>query len=216
MARMTATSTITGRWPGRLRRLAGFALGAAVILAAALWVLAGWNPWRLAVLDYSWFGNPPLGLLVVSAAGLVASWLAFPTQDGTRQRWRTRIRIGLAVLAVLGLMVAGIFGNHFRFDTEQLALSPDGTRTAVLATDYDSPRISHLWLWEGRGLAARKVADLGRLCSRMAVTFVTDDLIELSSGQVTWQLSLDPATGTPLQVLGTRCYDEPQPARMGI
>lgn len=200
-----------------LRRAIGVALGAVVAVAAVLFVLGAWNPWELVVLRYR-FGNPPLGLLLVPLGGLVALWLAAPVRNEAEQGRRIGVMLSLAAVALVGLLGTGIFGNHFRFDTEVLARSDDGTRAVVMVTDRDRPPESYVRIWDGGGLAAREVGELGRVCWARAAgsaRFLTRDQVELDTPFGVWRFDLDPATGVPRQVLGPRCPDGPVPATLG-
>jgi hypothetical protein len=197
------------------RRVFGVTLLVASVVAAVLFVLGSWNPWRLVVLEYR-FGNPALGALVVPAGALVGLWLGLPVRNEARQRGRIAARLVAAALILVGVFAWGLFGSHFRFDVAELARSGDGTRTVVLVTDQDTPRNSYLRIWRGSGLAGREVGEVGRVCGvGISARFLTAHRIEVRSSYGTWPIDLDPVTGTPRQVLGPRCPDGPIPATLG-
>jgi hypothetical protein len=197
-----------------LRCGTGAVLLLATAVAAVLFVLGAWNPWRLVFLEYR-FGNPMLGLLVVPIGALVGSWLALPVRDEARQRGRLGFRVTAFVLAVVGVMGWGVFGDHFTFEVQEVTRSPGGDRAVVIVTDRDNPPNSYVRVWAGSGLATREVGDLGRVCGRTSAGFVTDDRITLDTSYGTWEFALDPVTGAPRQVLGPRCPDGPIPATLG-
>jgi hypothetical protein len=195
-----------------LRRVIGYA-GLVVVGALALGFLLGsWNPWRLVALEYSWFGNPMVGLLLVPAAALVALWLALPVENEARQRGRIAARAAAAVLLVAGFFGWGLFGEHFSLHAEEQARSGDGSRAAAIVRDRDRPPNAYVRVWSGTGLTTREVGDLGRACGSVTVRFVTNDQLEVQTAYGTWRFDLDPATGAPTQVLGPGCADGPIPA----
>jgi hypothetical protein len=196
------------------RRVIGTVLLVAAAVLAVLFVLGTWNPWGLVFLEYR-FGNPALGLLVVSVAALVGCWLALPVRSETRPGGRIAVRVVAFVLSLLGLFAFGLFGMHFTFDVEEVAQSGDGDRRVAIVRDRDIPPTSRLKVWTGSGLATREVGDLGQACGSVRVRFVTDDQVELDTSYGTWVIDLDPATGEPRQVLGPRCSDGPIPATLG-
>lgn len=197
------------------RRVVGVAGLAVVGIAAVLFVLGSWNPWRLVVLEYSWFGNPMLGLLVVPVAALVSLWLALPVRNEVRQRGRARARWVAAGFAVLGLFAWGVLGDHFSFDAQEEARSANGTRAVALVRDRDTPPTTYVRVWAGSGLTTREVGDLGRVCGPVSVEFVGEHRIALDTNYGLWHVDLDPETGAPRQVLGERCPDGPVPAPGG-
>lgn len=193
------------------RRVVGTVLLAVTGVAAVLFVLGTWNPWRFVVLEYR-FGNPAVGALVVPAGALVGLWLALPIRNEARQRGRIAGRVVAGALTLVGLFVWGVLGDHLAFDTEELARSGDGSRAVALVRDQDDNR--YVRIWSGSGLTAREVGDLGKACGQVSARFVTDDRIELETSYGTWSFDLDPATGTPRQRLGPRCPDGPVPATL--
>lgn len=196
------------------RRVIGALLLVAAAGAAVLFVLGSWNPWRLVFLEYR-FGNPALGLLVVPIAALVGFWLAMPIRSETRPQGRIAVRVIAFVLSVVGLFAYGLFGEHFRFDTEQVARSEDGQWRVALVSDRATPPERYLRIWQGTGLGTREVGDLGQPCGAVRVRFLTNDQLELDTSYGTWVISLDPATGEPQQMLAPRCSDPPIPATLG-
>jgi hypothetical protein len=196
------------------RRVIGVGLLVATAVAAVLFVLGSWNPSQLVFLEYR-FGNPMLGLLLVPLGALVGLWLGLPVRNETRQRGRIVGRVAAFVLALIGLIGWGVFGNHFTFTAEEVARSSDGGRALALVTDRDTPPRTHVKVWTGSGLSTREVGDLGRVCGPVEARFLTDDLVELDTSYGRWQIDLDPATGGPRQVLGPRCPDGPVPATLG-
>lgn len=214
---MSTRSAATRRpltWRSGLRRTVGWILLGAAAAGAVLFVLGSWNPWRLVVLEYR-FGNPALGAGVVLLAAFVGHWLALPIRNEVRQGGRMVTRVTLGVLLVIGLFMWGLFGLHFTFDVWEAARSPDGERAVAIVSDRDRPVQQRAKLWTGSGLTARELADLGQVCGPTEVRFLTDDRIELDTSYGTWQIDLDPATGTPRQVLGPHCADGPVPATLG-
>lgn len=196
------------------RRVIGTALLVAAAVAAVLFVLGAWNPWQLVVLEYR-FGNPALGLLVVPLAALLGCWLAMPIRSETRPHGRIAVRVIAFVLSVVGLFAYGLFGEHFRFDVDEVARTDDGQRRVALVSDRATPPERHLKIWEGAGLATREIGDIGQLCGAVRVRFLTDDQVELDTSYGTWVIDLDPATGQPRQMLAPRCSDPPVPATLG-
>jgi hypothetical protein len=194
------------------RRGAGIVMVGATVALGVGFALGAWNPWELVLLKYR-FGNPMLGLLILPIMILLTTWVLLPVRNETRQRARIAVRVVAVSFAVLGLFAWGIFGQFYRYHLSELARTEDGTRMVVLVTnDWDNR--SNMRVWDGRGLAAREVGVLGLLCGG-TVRFVTNDLVEHSTGFGTWTLALDPATGEPRQVLGARCPDGPVPATLG-
>ena len=183
-------------------------------LTAVLYGLGTWNPWQLVFLEYR-FGNPALGLLVTALALLVGSWLAVPIRSETRPRGRLAFRITAFVLTLLGLFAYGLFGEHFKFDTRELAVSEDGQLRLAMVSDRDVPPGRQLKVWAGSGLGLREVGDLGKPCGSVQARFIGNDQVELDTAYGTWVIELDPATGEPQQILGARCSDPPVPATLG-
>jgi hypothetical protein len=198
----------------RARRVIGTVLLVAAAVAAVLFTLGAWNPWQLVFLKYR-FGNPALGLLLVALAVLVGSWLALPVRSETRPHGRIAVRVIAFVLSVIALFGFGLFGEHFRFDVEEVASSGDGQRRVALVSDRDTPPERRLKIWDGSGLAAREVGDIGDPCGVPRVRFITNDQIELDTSYGSWVIDLDPATGEPRQMLAPRCSDPPIPATLG-
>jgi hypothetical protein len=201
-------------WWRVARRVIGTGLLIVVGVAAVLFVLGSWNPWHLVFLEYR-FGNPMFGLMVVPIAGLVALWLGLPVRDETRQRGRIAARVVAVVLAIAGVIGWGVFGDHFSYQAEEAARSADGDRAIAIVSDRDTPPNSYVRVWEGSGLTAREVGDIGRACGPVEVRFVTDDQIALDTSYGDWLIDLDPVTGEPLQVLGADCDAGPVPATLG-
>jgi hypothetical protein len=197
-----------------VRRVIGIGLLIVVVVAGVLFILGAWNPWRLVFLEYR-FGNPMLGLMVVPIGALIGLWLGMPVRNETRQRGRIAARVVALVLAVAGVIGWGVFGPHFAYDVEEQVSSGDGDRTVAIVSDRDTPPNSYLRVWEGAGLIAREVGDIGRVCGSVSVRFVTNDQIELDTNYGDWLVDLDPETGAPLQVLGPVCDEGPVPATLG-
>jgi hypothetical protein len=196
------------------RRVIGACLLAAATVAAVLFILGSWNPWQLVFLEYR-FGNPMLGLMVVPIGALIGLWLALPVRNETRQRGRILARVVAGVLAVAGVIGWGVFGDHFTYEAEEAARSADGERAVGIVRDRDTPPNSYIRVWEGSGLTAREIGDVGRVCGTVRARFVTDDQIALDTNYGDWVINLDPVTGEPLQVLGPVCDAGPVPATLG-
>lgn len=183
---------------------------AAGIVAAVLFGLGAWNPWRSVLLEYQ-FGNPMLGLLVVPTLLLVGSWLGLPIRNETRQRGRIALRWVSGAVAFVGLFGWGVFGDHFTFEAEELARSADGEFAAALVRDRDTTPTLTVHIWQGSGLAAREVGEVGRVCGAVSAEFLAADRLLLSTSYGDWEITLDPADGSPQQVLGDGCGDGPEP-----
>lgn len=193
------------------RRILGDIAVVITALLLVLYVLGWWNPWNLVVLTHQ-FGNPMAGLFLVPVVAFIAFTLRWPVQNEARQRGRIAARVVAVALALAGLLGWGILGQFFQYETSELAVSPDGSRKVVEVTNaWDNRR--NMRVWDGRGLTARETGVLGLRCGG-TVVFVTDDLIQHSTGYGDWQLALDPDTGEPQQVLGPRCPDGPRPATL--
>lgn len=190
-----------------IRRTLGWVVLSAGVLAGVLFGLGMVNPWQLVVLEYR-FGNPMLGLLVVPLTVLVGAWLALPVTNEARQAARLAARLGLATLCLIGLAGWGLFGAHFTFTPEPVERR--GDLTLVLVTDRGQPPATYLRIWHGSGLTAREVGDVGRVCGSVSVQFLAADRVMLDTAYGDWVVELDPVTGEPRQVLGSRCGDPPR------
>lgn len=199
---------------GWLRRAIGGGLLVLTAAAAVLFVLGTWNPLHLVVLEYR-FGNPMVGLVTVPIGALLGLWLAVPVRNEARQRARLAARVVAGALLAVGLFGWGVFGEHFTFDAEEVARSPDGDRALAIVSDRGLPKTQYLRVWVGSGLTAREAGEIGRVCGSTTVRFLTADRVEIDTSYGTWQVDLDPATGAPRQVLGPHCSDGPVPATLG-
>jgi hypothetical protein len=210
--RMATVQSTPRRWtPWRvIRRVVGWGVLSAGILAAVLFGLGLFNPWQLVVLEYR-FGNPMLGLLVVPLTLLIGAWLALPVTNEARQAGRLATRLGLVALCLIGLIGWGVFGDHFTFTPEPLERR--GDLTLVLVRDRGVPQTVYLRVWHGSGLTARETGEVGRVCGSVSAQFLSADRIMLDTAYGDWVLELDPATGAPQQVLGPRCGDPPRPVK---
>jgi hypothetical protein len=206
---LNAASSISQRRLSLRRRVIGALVAVLVGALAVLFVLGVWNPWRFVVLE-QYFGNPLAGVLAVAVGTYLALWLLLPVQNEAVQRGRLRIRVVVAVVAVLGLIGWGVFGRLFSGSYDEIARSDDGSRAVGLITP-DSAERQYARIWEGTGLLKRDAGEIGRVCGTVTAHFVNADLVELDAGYGAWRIDLDPATGEPQQVLGPRCPDGPQP-----
>jgi small-conductance mechanosensitive channel len=194
------------------RRAVGIAMIVVVVALAVAFLLGMWNPWRLVLLQQR-FANPWLGLAVVAAGSYVVLWLLLPVRNEARQRWRITVRVWVAVVAVVGLIVGGILSLLYRYESTELARSPDGERAVALVVTGGLQE-RDLRIWEGSGWWKREVASLGRPCSRVEAQFAGPDTVVVNQGYGDWVFDLDPRTGAPRQVLGPACPDGPQPATL--
>lgn len=194
----------------RARRVIGLALLTAGVVAAVLFVLGAWNPWRSVLLEYR-FGNPMIGLLLVPSLLLVGGWLGLPVHNETRQRGRIALRWSAGAVAFVGLFGWGVFGDHFAFDAEELARSADGEFAAALVRDRDTTPTLTVHIWQGSGLGARETGEVGRVCGAVSAEFIERDRLLLSTSYGDWEITLDPQDGSPQQVLGGSCGDGPEP-----
>lgn len=191
------------------RRLVGIAAAAVVGGLGLLFVIGVWNPWRLVVAE-QYFGNPLAGIALVAVGSYFVLWLLLPVRNEAVQRGRLRVRVVVAVVAVLGVFTWGLFGRLFSASYEELARSDDGNRAVGLVTP-DSDERQHARIWEGSGLLMRDAGEIGRVCGTVSARFVATDLVELDAGYGPWRVDLDPETAAPQQVLGSRCPDGPEP-----
>lgn len=192
------------------RRILGTVAAVLVGAMAVLFLLGGWNPGRLVLLE-QYFGNPLAGVLAVAIGTYLVLWLLLPVQNEAVQRGRLRVRVVVAVIGVLGLIAWGVFGRLFSGSYEEVARSADGSRAVGLVT-VDAGDRQFARIWEGSGLLMREAGEIGRVCRFVSAEFIGADLVEIDAGYGAWRIDLDPATGEPEQVLGPRCPDGPQPA----
>jgi hypothetical protein len=196
------------------RRIVGSVLAAVVVAAAVLFAAGAANPWRLAVLE-RYFADPLFGAFAVGVGGYGALWLLAPIRNEAAARGRITARVVAAVVAAAGLLAWGAFGMFFRQEITEIARTEDGSRAVVQVVRATDPYRYELRVWVGGGLAAREAGSLGLACGGADARFVTPDLVELDTSYGTWQLSLDPDTGEPREVLGPRCSEGPVPATLG-
>lgn len=193
------------------RRALGILLLGAAAAALVLFALGLVNPWRLVWLS-RYFGNPPVGLAVVTGLAFFGSWLAFPVQNEAVHNRRIMFRIGTGIgTAIAGLLAWG-FGPVFDPTITPMARSADGDRSVVLVERADRSRELHVWA--GSGLLTRDVGVIGRACGEVEIEFLSRDRFALTSSYGGWEIDLDPDTGSPRQVLGPRCKDGPRPATL--
>jgi hypothetical protein len=195
------------------RWVAGSVVALAAVTALVLFVLGFANPWRLVVLRQH-FANPWMGLTVVGALSYLTLWLLLPVRSEARQPRRLVARVTVIVVGAVGLLGWGLFGQHFTYETNVMATSADGERTVVFVT-HGGLRERELHVWAGTGLATREVGSLGRPCGGVRAEFADRDVIIINQGFGDWQFHLQPQTGQPRHVFGSRCPDGPVPATMG-
>lgn len=208
---MTGTLDDRGQRVPVARRVAGIVL---LVLSGAglvLFVLGLWNPWQYVVL-LQYFSSPALGLLVVAGLACLGGWLAYPLRDESAQRGRSRFRVFTALGAVAGLLCWGVTGTLFTPSFTVVNQSPDGDRTIAIVDRGRDNRQMHVW--SGVGVFARDVGSIGRACGEVTVQFLSRDRVVIGTQYGDWEIDLDPATGAPLQVLGARCADGPEPATL--
>jgi hypothetical protein len=187
-----------------VRRVIGWVCLVLAVLLLVLFVLGTWNPADLVVL-WRYGRNPLLGAVLVFALAFVASWLVAPVTNEAAQKGRGRARITLGILLVFSLIAYGLFGNQFIPDYRIVATSADGQRTIVM---YDPGLdFQRLHVWAGTGLGRKYAGDLGHSCGPTVVRFAGRDAITISTSYLTKEISLDPATGRPLSVLGPSCSE---------
>lgn len=209
---MTGISGDRGNGVPVARRSAGVLLFVLSVAALVLFVLGLWNPWRYVVL-LRYFGSPALGVLVVAGLACLASWLAFPVRDESAQRGRSRFRLVTALGAAVGLLCWGVTGTLFTPKITVVGHSPEGDRTIAVVERGEENRQMHVWA--GAGFFARDVGSIGKACGDVTIQFISRDRVAVGTSYGDWQIDLDPATGAPLQVLGPRCADGPEPATLG-
>jgi hypothetical protein len=197
------------------RRVAGVVFGVPVAAAAVLFALGAGNPLHLVLLE-RYFFDPLFGMIVVGVGAYLALWLLAPVRNEAVQGRRIAARVAALVLAGVGLVAWGIFGVFFNQEIAEVARSADGSRVLVEVVHANNPYRWELRVWDGSGLTAREAGSLGEACGGVqAARFIGNDRVELDTAYGTWQLALDPVTGTPQQVLGPRCPDGPVPATLG-
>jgi hypothetical protein len=185
------------------RRALGIALLVLTVAVAVGFAAGVWNPWRLVVLS-EYFGSFPLGLLVISVLAFATSWVLLPVRHEVAQGLRIKLRIATGVAILLSLFCVGFTGSAFLPATSTvLARSPDGQRAVALVERGLDDR--KLQVWVGAGLAAREAGDLGPACGPVTVRFDGPDRVAISTNYGDFQLRLDPATGVPLDGIGSHC-----------
>jgi hypothetical protein len=185
-----------------LRRIAGIVLLAWVVLVAVAFVAGLWNPWRLVVLS-EYFGNWPLGLLVVAFLAFLTSWVLLPVRHEAVQGLRIGLRFATAIALFAGVACFGVFGNSVGGTHRVLAQSPDGQRAIALFERSLDER--ELRVWAGSGLATREVGVLGRACGTVEARFTSRNEVDIATAYGDFHVRLDPATGAPLDGLGSSC-----------
>lgn len=208
---MTGTLEDRGRQVPLVRRGAGILLFVLSGAALVLFVLGVWNPWQYVVL-LRYFSSPAIGLLVVAGLAGVGAWLAYPVRNESTQRGRSRFLIFTALAAAVGLLCWGVTGTLFTPKITVVTSSDAGDRTIAMVERGSENREMHVW--SGAGLVARDVGSIGNACGDVKVRFLSRDRVALGTSYGDWQIDLDPATGAPLQVLGPRCADGPEPATL--
>lgn len=194
-------SIVTGRRLS-VRRIAGW-LAAAVAAVALIGSVAGtWNPWDLIVL-WRYFGNPLLCAVVFFAALFAALWLLAPVRNEVQHTGRARWRIVAAVGLVFSLIGYGLFGAWVKPGYEIRAKSSDGARTIVMYGPGSDFQRLHVWV--GSGLGTKYAGDLGKPCGATGVWMDDRNTVHVSTSYLDVRLRLDPATGRPLDQLGTSC-----------
>lgn len=208
---MTGTSEDRGQRVPVARRGAGMLLFVLSGTALVLFVLGVWNPWQYVML-LRYFSSPALGLLVVGGLACLGAWLAYPIRDESAQRGRSRFRLFTALAAAVGLLSWGLTGTLFTPSVAVVASSSGGERTIAVVERGSNNRQMHVW--SGKGFLARDVGAIGRACGEVIIQFLSPDRVAIGTQYGDWQIDLDPATGAPLQVLGPRCADGPEPATL--
>lgn len=187
-----------------MRRATGVAAALAVIAVLALWVAGLVNPWRLVVLD-RYFNQPGVGIVIAAVLTVLAARLLAPVSDEARQARRARVQITAAIIGVAGLLCWGVTGQFFTSGaTTVLSRSAAGDRAVVLVERSLDDR--ELRMRSGRGLTERDVGRLGPACGEgIKARFLDATEVEIETVYGTFRLRLDPATGQPLETMGTRC-----------
>lgn len=186
-----------------LRRAAGFATAVLAVAALATWTAGLLNPWQLVVL--SRFDQPGVGLAVAAVLVVIAARLLAPVQNEATQAWRARTQVTAVIAGVLGLLCWGLAGGFFAAGTTSvLARSPAGDRAVALVEQ--SPDDRELHVWSGRGLGERDLGRLGPACGEgIKARFLDQTEVEVETVYGTFRFRLDPATGRPLETMGTHC-----------
>ncbi len=154
-----------------------------------------------------YFGNPVLGVVVISVLLLVGLFVLLPVRSEAAQHNRVVARIVLIVLLAFSLIVLGFVSvlSVFAYSPTIVGHSPDGRWQVARVNRGDSDR-QELHLIRGSGFGAIDVANLGSPCGpTVVVTFQSTDtlLVDTNYGQFT--LHIDPVTGKPGNVIGPRC-----------
>lgn len=187
-----------------MRRAAGVAAALAVIAVLALWVAGLVNPWHLVVLD-RYFNQPGVGVMIAAALTVLAARMLAPVSNEAAQARRARIQITAAIIGVAGLLCWGAAGQFFNSGASTvLSRSATGDRAVVVVER--SPDDRELRMWSGRGLAERDVGRLGPACGEgIKARFLDANEVEVDTVYGAFRFRLDPATGRPLEPMGTRC-----------
>jgi len=184
------------------RRVTGVVLLVLTVATAVAFAAGAWNPWHLVALA-QYFSNWPLGLLVVAILALGTSWVLLPVRHEVAQGPRIVLRIVAGLVAFASLLCWGITGSTFGGSRTVLARSADGQRAVALVEHGPDDR--QLRVWVGNGLGAREVGVLGPACGEVTVRFTSRDSVAIATNYGDFQLRLDPATGEPLDVIGSTC-----------
>jgi hypothetical protein len=160
-----------------------------------------WNPWRLVRLQQV-FGNPFVGLVVISLLVVVSFLLLKPVRNEAEQGRRNAVKWTLITVFLLSLPAYGLFNGYFSVATTQLDRSPSGKRIVAKVTHGDEYQVH---LWTGTGLGLRDAGSLGKPCGDFKARFQTDDLVHISTLYADFDVRLDPATGRALNPIGPTC-----------
>jgi hypothetical protein len=110
------------------------------------------------------------------------------------------LRWALVAAFLLSLPCIGSVGRIFHWHFEPVAHTTD--RELVIATKGDA---SELRIWAGTGLGRRDMGRLGLACGAVRATFPSRDQLDISTSYGSFTIHLDPATGKPLNSIGSTC-----------
>jgi hypothetical protein len=173
-----------------------FALALAVLPVA---VAGAWNPWRYVMLA-EYFRDPFAGAALVIALAAAGGWL-MPVRSEAVQHRRVLVRWALTGLLVVSLISFGIATEAYRRAVKTVATHGDRRLVSITVRDH-----SELRMYAGSGLTERDVGHVGIGCEGTTATFVGRDEVKISNNYDQFDIHLDPATGTPRNVMGLRCF----------
>jgi uncharacterized membrane protein YidH (DUF202 family) len=182
-----------------------FTLGVAIF---AICIYGAVNPNNYVVL-LKHFHNPALGPVVAIVALLIAWVVGFPVRSTVVDRKRSQVRTTLIVLLVVACVVFAFVYllRLFKYQPDVIATSPSGNRAIAVVDNFSG---SEIHVYVGHGLSQRDVASLGLACGlpgSTSATFVGENEIKISTTYNSYDIHLDPASGTPLNHFGATCSD---------